>query len=374
MYVYFNDRASGKLRQLERKLTRHLDGHPKEEVEAWVEQWEKDKGVTRARASRMHLTEGSVINTLWKQYQDAKAASSQAGRRRRTIDVETTTFEKVIIPFFLGIHQKKDPKHWHELVPEFHVHLSTEKFSIQSRKKILWLLKRFGDSIVFSRYMSFPFAVQIPVTKTAKITPLKARKSPREIFALCEQREAMFQLGLLLGYFAALGPGELFALSREDLLTGPSAEKHSKTLKGFREIGLGSKLAVVVNKTLPATGKNNAPIQLMKNDYRFGVVIIWDVDAAKKIAELVRELDDGRLFPFSYSHLMKKWRDENLSITPHDLRRASGLYLGRELRIPPLLLQEHMRHAELDTTMLYTREPNVPEKKIKALQKWDDVV
>lgn len=83
------------------------------------------------------------------------------------------------------------------------------------------------------------------------------------------------------------------------------------------------------------------------------------------------------LFTGSYYGMFQAWRKRikpALKVTAHDLRRASGLYLGRVKRLDLTLLQEHMRHAEIETTMLYTREPQVPDVKIKPSQDFDDVI
>ena len=294
-------------------------------------------------------------------------------------------FEKHIVPFFVTEHEKKDPAHWHALIPEFHLSLSRQSLSARYRSKILWTLKRFGESLVFSQYMAFPYAIRPPKSKVAKVTPLKVRKTPEEILDFVRRTTFPTQdhrsdrgdidwgLAVLLGYFGGFGPGELFALEKADLLTGDFAESECKTLEGFRKHGLGSRLAVVINKTCPHIGE---PVPLVKNDYRFGVSNIWDVEAAKLISKLAKDRPEGRLFPYSYAYLIRRWRElvfPQLRATPHDLRRASGLYLGRTVRLALTLLQEHMRHAEIETTMLYTREPAVPEKKRSTKQDFDDV-
>lgn len=386
-YVYYHDSGSGKLRQVPRKLTKHLDGQPLHTAEEWVKQWEMDHGHVVDRAERINVKPDDKLLALWKQYQDFKDSDSDTPRRANTVAGETALFERYIVAFFVGKHGKKDPTTWHPLVPEFHSFLAEKSLSASSRQKVLWALKRFGESLVFTQHMSFPYAIRPPRSKASKVTPLKVRKTPEDIISFAKSTTydaktfrkgaVQFNLAVLLGYFGGFGPGELFALEKSDLITGDHAEAHCKTLPGFRKYKLGSRLGVVVNKTLPVSGKNNAPIPLMKNDYRYGVANIWDKDAAKLIASLVRDLPDGRLFPFSYGHLMRQWREQvhpKLKATPHDLRRASGLYLGRTVRVDLTLLQEHMRHAEIETTMLYCREPAVPEaSKKKLVQDFSDV-
>jgi integrase len=256
----------------------------------------------------------------------------------------------------------------------------------------LWVLKRFSEALVFSGYLSHSFAIRPPKAKYEKVTPLKIRKTPEDIlkfakntsFSFPKQRkiegmpnkdrsEIDFILAVLLGYFGGFGPGELFALEKSDLLTGQYAVNNCKTYVGFQKHKLGSRLGVVINKTLPVVGE---VVPLVKNDYRYGVSNIWNPTAAKMIADIVSKRPDGRLFPFSYSYLLTRWRQfvrRKLGATPHDLRRASGLYLGRDKRVDLSLLQDHMRHADIQTTMLYCREPATPDNIIKIKQDFDDV-
>lgn len=395
VYIYYHDKNTNKLKQIAREETKHLDGQSPTAVQAWVDKWEEEHGIVRDRAARINLKPGDTLLALWKQYQDYKVSDSDTARRQKTIESEDGTFHRHIVQYFVGMHQKKDPAQWHRLIPEFHVHLGREqtrtdgatyRLSARSRAKILWTLKRFGESLVFSQYMSFPYAIRPPKSKVAKVTPLKVRKTPEEILKFTKATEypetklrgedrgpVDYNLAILLGYFGGFGPGELFALEKADLLTGDYAEENCKTLVGFKKHGLGSRLAVVINKTLPYVGD---PVPLVKNDYRFGVSNIWSGEAAKRISKIVKDLPEGRLFPYSYGFLVRRWREvvrPKLGSTLHDLRRASGLYLGRTVRLELTLLQEHMRHAEIETTMLYMREPALPEKRKTAKQDFDDV-
>jgi integrase len=378
--VYYFDANKGRSVQLPRKETKHLDGLPPEQVRKWVDDWERAHGRTRDRSERVTLAEDDRLSRLWNQYQKEKMRTGH--RRPSTEAKETEYFEKHICPFFITLHQKKNPADWHRLVPAFHDSLYDKKLADSTIGKILWTLERFGAQLVYSGEMSFPFVVKIPSRGNSKITPLKVRKKPDEIIKFAkrlvayEGTEIDFNLAILLAYFAALSPGELFALDKEDLLTGQDAES-SKTLEALRKKGLGSRLAISVSKTLPTGGKNNRPVKFTKNDYRTGVVTIWHLEAAKLIASMVKKKPSGRLFPYSYGHLSRFWREKvklgGLGLTPHDLRRASCLYLGRTIRLDLTLLQEHMRHSQIDTTMLYTREPAVPEIASRRKQDFDDV-
>lgn len=382
--VYYYDNQLGKLTQVPREITKHLDGKPKDFVYKWVEDWEKKHGRLRARSERSTLSEDDLLFTLWTEYQaDQKVISK---RRDRTAEVETEIFFIHILPFFVGTHRKKDPADWHGLVPDFHGFLFKKKLADATKQKTLWTLERFGSFLVYKQHMTFPFVVRVPKRDQNKTTPLKIRKTPDEVIAFAKtttyayadgtESDIDFNLAVLLGYFAGLSPSELFALSKEDLLTGADAAESCKTLEGFRKIGLGSKLGVVVNKTLLGHELSRVSI-LTKNDYRTGVVNVWHAEAAKLIAAMAKDKPTGRLFPYSRGWLERAWRElvkPGLGCTPHDLRRASCLFLGRTVRMPLTLLQEHMRHASIETTMLYCREPDVPEEtRVRVAQDFDDV-
>lgn len=381
VYVYFNDPRSNKLTQLPRSETKHLDGLPEADVRAWVGAWEKSHGVLRDRAGRVNLKETDKLHSLWLQYQAHRDFTR--GRRKGTSRTEDELFRRHIVSYFVGVCGTKLPSQWHRHVVGFHTYLAEKKLSISSIQAILWTLERFGAHLVWQGYLEYPFVVSIPSRSSPKVTPLKVRLAPQKVIEFVKSSpqydnagDIDFNLAILLGYFAALSPSELFALDKADLLTGDNAQKHAKTSEGFRRYGLGSKLSVVVNKTLPPKGKNSKPIPLVKNSYRYAVVHIWDPNAAKLIGAMVRDKPDGRLFPYSYGHLIRRWREnvrDKLGTTPHDLRRASCLYLGRVKRIELTLLQEHMRHSEIETTMLYTREPAIPENRPIMDQDFDDV-
>jgi len=377
--VYYWDNNIGKQVALPRKETEHLDGLPRDIVLKWKHDWEKSHGKIKARSNRIHLKEKDVLSTLWRQYQLHREKIKN--RRTSTAEKETGEFETYIVPFFVKEHQKKDPADWHALIPAFHNWLFQKSLSDSTVKKILGTLERFGKYLMFQRHMIFPFVIQAPSSKNNKVTPLKVERTPEDIFKYVKNltkedySKVDLRLAVLIGYFAALGPGELFALEKKDFLTGDIAQRETKTLTGFRERGLGSRLSVVIWKTLSAKGSNKLEAST-KNETRKSVVNIWHGEAAKLIGKILSERTPGRLFPLSYSHMGKIWRQRiqpYLKTTPHDLRRASALYLGREFKLNPMLLQEHMRHSEIETTMLYTRRPATPTLPSEDKQNFDDI-
>ena len=395
IYVYYHDRNRGRQQQVPRKFTKHLDNATEEEIQAWLDEWEEKHGLAKQRSDRLRLADKDKLAVLWKNYQSHYFAINK--RRDATEARETADFENHILPFFVGELENKKPETWHEHVPAFHAKLFESGLSDQTVRYILWALQRFGEYLVWSRHMRFPYAIQTPSRENQKVTPLQVRLEPDELLRqlkipvrvrTCDNVEgeggrphiltaADIELSVLLGYFASLRPAEQWALNKEDFLTGAVAERETKTLAGFRKHRLGSKLSVVINKTWQ---RKKPPVieDLAKSHYSFGVVNVWYPAAAKRIAELLRERPDGRLFPLTYYGWFQAWRTlvmPKLKVSAHDLRRASGLYLGRTKRLELTLLQEHFRHAEIETTMLYIREPEVPDKpKVKNMQDFDDVV
>jgi integrase len=388
VYLYYYDNKAGRLIQAPRELTKEWDGLPRDEVYEKKRQWEEDHGQTKDRISRVILRADDKLTKLWGAYQAHQMKFKK--RRPSTAHRETESFTGYICTFFVKTHRKKDPTKWHDLVPDFHNWLVEQSISDSYMRSILWTLERFGRYLVFARMMTFPFTIQTPTRNNSKVTPLKVRLSPEEVLELVNavkfkrtpKKHAShirtvninFKLAILVGYFASLRPEELYALDREDFLTGLEAVNKSKTYSGLKDEKLGSKLAVRINKTIIS----NKVEAVAKTHYSYGYVTIWHPEAARLIAEILKDAEPGRLFPFSRGWLDRAWREmvkPMLGATAHDLRRASGLYLGRVKRIPLTLLQEHMRHAEIETTMLYTRAPTIElEEKHTVIQDFDDVV
>lgn len=389
VYVYYYDKRTGKNAQVDREKTKHWDGRPRDEVLQEVTTWATGEGYASHRISRVSLSPEDDLQKWWSTYQVTR--KSMKDRRPVTERDENRVFEGYIVPFFVTERQAKRPEAWHQLVPEFYDWLVAKHLSARYIQKILWTLGRFGQFLVYRRYLVSPFAILTPSSKNEKTTPLKSRVTPEDMLTFARAKvvatratrhkknpQALPAIRLdllgLVGYFAALRPEELYALEKADFITGAVAVEHTRTHQGFVEAKLGTRLSIAVTKTLD--GSTSVP--LLKTPESAAVVNIWHREAALMIAGLLSEMPDGRLFPGSRSTLDKYWCRLGgpllHGVTVHDLRRASALYLGRTVRIPPTLLQEHMRHAELDTTMLYIREPETPEIEIIGTQDFSEVV
>jgi integrase len=190
----------------------------------------------------------------------------------------------------------------------------------------------------------------------------------------------------LLGFFAGLRPNETFALSKEDFLTGESAVQKSPTYARFQTISLGTKLTIRLSRMVAndgsvkakTKGQNLRERSRKKADSvpKFEYVTVWSVEAAKAISEILREMDNGRLFSQGRKRLFDVWQRDGfvgLKVTLHDLRRASGFYMGRVIDAPVTLIQDHLRHENINTSALYMRRPASEEGEV-AEQNFDDVV
>lgn len=386
VYLYYYDSRLGRIVQVPRSITQGWDDLPPGEVLELKRQWEEDNGRAKSKIARMVLREGDKALRLWNEYQLQRKRNKK--RTDHTETQEKRHFEAFMCPYFVGLHQAKDPTTWHGLVPGFHDWLHEKDLTDSHRRKILWALERFGKHLVFKRYMTFPFTVQTPSRDDINETPLKIEISPDRILSVVKVQSftrppnkhgnrtsnVNFKLAVLLGYFCSLRPEELYALEKSDILTGQEAVEKSNTYDGLKTHNLGSKITVSIQKAL----QGNEIVERLKTHHSHGYVNVWHPQAALAIAAIVRGLPDGRLFPFTRGYLDRAWKEivyPILGVTAHDLRRASAVYLGRVAMIPMSLLQEHMRHADLSTTAIYMRRPKKEVQKNRVVkQDFDDVV
>ena len=121
--------------------------------------------------------------------------------------------------------------------------------------------------------------------------------------------------------------------------------------------------------------KRSSVLGLPKTHFSYGWVNIWDKAAAAIIASLLKEMPKGRLFRLTRNMSFHRWRQhgsKQLGCSLYDLRRASGLYLGRSLDIDLTILKDHLRHSDVNTTMLYIRAP-IDNEVGEAHQDWENV-
>ena len=292
-----------------------------------------------------------------------------------TKDAEGHLFWAFIARYFVDTHASKNLKNWHRYIPDLTPWLLKELKEKQYAKRVLWALERFGKWLYVRRHIEQPWVIELPTEGRQRLTPLKTSLTPDNLLAWAQSHLTQpTTLPALLAYFASLQPGEMYALTKEDFVTGPNAVTKTRTYAGFQKHKLGSRLSVRIEKIRPA---NKQTKSLPKNDYRYGFVNIWYPEAAKLIARLVKNCPKGLLFKHSRPHLDRLWKlgvQKDLRVSAYDMRRSSCLYLARTVRVEPTLLQDHMRHADLQTTQLYMRNPGEDLEIDVELVDFDDVV
>lgn len=400
--VYFYDKVSQKLSTLPRSQTKHLDGKPEAEIDAWVNTWAEENGHKVHRALKHSLRDSDELTILWNEFQDFVQEIKKIETKTR--DARDSDFYLYVVPYFVERCGEKDVRNWYKHVKKFTLFISAESGlkNPVDRKKKIWLVRRFGEYLVTSNILSQPWVLVMPSTKVKPKTPLRVRRDPEEILSMARRllakadeprprtmttpsgkvvgltktrfsNDKLMALSLVIGYFASLGPGEVYGLYKEDFLTGAFAKQVVEaTHSELQKHGLGSGMTISVERQL-----GDASIEkYVKNDYRCGPVNVWDVEAARLIASIIKEMPSGRLFPLSRGRLDKlhgKHIKSVLQLTAHDLRRSSALHLGRTVKLTLETLQKHLRHAEIETTMLYIREPEVSQQKNLERQDFDDV-
>lgn len=384
--VYDADRKGTK--KVPRKECAHLDGASDDIVMQWramyLRQRLREAPVAERAGEQRALAPTEEAAFLFKQFMDEHQRLRKTSGPTRKI--EEARWRGYIEPYFVGDRRARDVRLWCMFVADFPTWLGNSKLQTNQQKKVINLARRFGEFLTRHRKIPERWWFMLPVDNCSAVTPLSAELTPDDALKFAASAPCRAQLLLLLGYFASLRPEESFALQKRDFLTGDKARSLARTHARFASAGLGSGLSIAITKA----HKKDRQISEPKTRSSRAVVNIWNGDAARMIAERLRELPDGWLFPsknegrplgrealfsywFKYGLKTKADGQEGEALmTMHDLRRASCLYLGRTLDLPVTLLQEHMRHSDIKTTMLYMRRPEVkfaaPEE-----QNWDDV-
>lgn len=403
--VYYYDKTAQKIVSLPRAETpEEIYEMTKKEADKWLnENWAARRGLAVHKAMRYHLREKDELKILWEDFQ--RTWKTFRSSDEQTIEYRHEQFERYILPFFVGKKGEKNVRKWRHYIIDYTTWLLTET-GLQngpSQKKMIWMLRRFGEFLVAKGVLDYPWVVLVPAKNEKRKTPLTTPLNPETVLKTAKgflPDNPDLALALLLGYFGSLGPGEVYGLKRSDFITGEEAIANAKTYEGFllherhfAKHGLTSKLAVyvqrqVVSRIVEIEIKNSkgkivkqkkvkrSQEKYPKNDYRREVVLIWHPEAAKLIGSILKEAPRGKLFQYSRDHLDRLHRvhiKSKLNATAHDLRRASALYLGRKVRLPLELLQRHLRHSQLSTTELYIREPERDKEIIIEGQDFDDV-
>lgn len=379
--VFHYDKSKGRPVVLPREETSPLDDKTDAEIERWVRQWEADNGIVRQNRGRRKETVNlpPALEKFFKDYQSERSKEEGVGALQ--LRNERVHFTKHILKYFVELHGKNDVLRWADVGAGFRGWLTeTTEMGPKSKKAVVLTLNRFGRYLKDVGKLKEPWNFKTPKLghrRTTRTTPLPRPVAPDEVLKAAKAlkvKHPNWALALLVGYFASLRPEETFALQRSDFLTGDSAVRHSQTYTRLRKKKLGTRLAIHITKALIDGTEIGPP----KNYNSNGVVTVWSVKGAEAIAEILRYWPaKTAFFEHTKSYLFKTYRDDAkppLGVTLHDLRRASALYLGREIGVEPFLLQDMLRHADLETTMLYTRRPNPDEDLLSGQQDFDDVI
>jgi integrase len=241
--------------------------------------------------------------------------------------------------------------------------------------KILSLMERFSLYLHRKQVIHAPWIFLKPSAGRGNPeleTPLPQEITPEEVFRFANAGiDDDMKLLALLGYFAQLRPAESFGLSKADFYTGDTAADLAKTTQRLAKLKMGSRLTIRIHTQL----KSKQQLRPLKTRSSYGYVNVWDAKAARLIASLISNRPPGRLFKHARDTLFARWSENGqplLGVSLHDLRRASGVYLGRTQDIPVQLLQEMMRHSKLHVTEKYMRRPKMVEPEAIE-QNFDDV-
>lgn len=385
--VYYYDAKTRKNVKIPREQTKHLAGLDEASINIWISEWESRNGRINDKISRRVNFSDSKLTALFDLYLEDRVNGD--GLHPDRAKEEKRWLENYLLPFFIRKHGCKDLKKWGEIgwglrawliqqKPKGRIRLNST-LSVKTAKAIIQSANRFGRWLKGAGHIDVVWAFPSPKLgrkRSERVTPLPRSITPLEVLDAAKKliiQNPEWAIAVLVGYFAALRPSETFALTKKDFLTGDFAAENSLTYSRLKLKDIGTKLAVEVTKAL----EKNKILGPPKNYHSNGVVTVWNVDAAKMLAAILRELPDGRIFRFGKVHLFRKYHEivfPLLSVTLHDLRRAAGLYLGRgHYGLDPYLLQDFLRHGDLESTQLYTRRPRV-DITTTGHQDLDDVI
>jgi len=371
------DPATKRPKKLPRADVEHLDAATDEEVVRWREWYLAERAHARRAQARL-LGPADEAQFLFDAFQERWGKLRRTGET--TLEDDLGRWHLHIVPYFVELHGAKDVRLWDLHMQGYPLWLlSRGELQTNQQKKVIRLLLRFGEYLRETKKIPAPWTCTLPASNEAMETPLEVELTPDQVLSWCAGRSWRAQLFALLGYFASLRPEETFVLQKSDFLTGAEARAAAKTHARFQEYELGSGLSVSIERAFKKTGKVGDP----KTRNSRAVVNIWHSGAAKRIAELLRSRPDGWLFPSKDRPDFPLARDTqfawwakhgkpSLGATLHDLRRASGLYLGRTVDVPMSLLQDHIRHADLKSVLGYMRRPEA-KKVVAPAQDFDDV-
>jgi integrase len=348
-YVTIYSTKDGGKVVLPRSMTKHLDGQPDHNIEAWVRQYEQQyEGRERLAKIAYDGTELSKLIQSWLAYLTSR------GKSKNTVKEYERMVMRYVLPYFLeGETPLTDPQQWPGKSVKMLSSLQSKGVTDSQVVACNKALRSFYSYLTDEGRIQNGLQIRLrsPIKKTT-ITPLKKIVSPQEILLWSQRvQDKDLKLMALTGYFFSLRPQEIFSLKKADFGAG-SKVRILECSKSMSRVGLYNKLAVLIQRQ-----KTNWSLVSEPKAKSRGWVCCFNEQAARQIVALLADIEDD-LFPYNNRKLYKMWETSGIkNVTLKDLRRSSLYWLGHNTDIQPLELMKHARHSRIDTTMLYVRRP-----------------
>lgn len=354
-HVYVYSRASGELKKLPRKETKHLDAEIDSNIDAWVSQWTAQYEGKRSKDSIQWSD--SRLTILLNQYISFMA---NRGKSPTTYKQHKSLLYRYGIPYFLNqTPPLADPNQWPGASIRLIEALENKGLSYHQIFRTNVALRGFYDFLRDEGVVQNHLQLRLrnPVKPdTAKETPLDKIITPEVVLAkLKAVRDVRIRLLGLIGFFFSLRPQEVFALKPSDFKAG-SEVKFLECSQAMSQSNLYERFVVHISRQRTNKGDITPPKAGSK-----GWVSCFNKDAAMEIVKILNQLNspDDEIFTLNNRELYKKWNKVGIrGITLKDLRRSSLYWLGHHASLEPLLLKQHARHNLIETTMLYMRRPD----------------
>ena len=363
VYLYRHDPVSGKNSPLPRSETKHLDGQPEHNLEAWKANWERAHEGKRSEPTV--LVDADLIRYMTSYVAYVKGRE----RSKPTLAWHKQMLNDHVLPFFAN-HEPKllDPHLWPQKSVKMLAHLKEKDCSNATILRCNTVLRAFWKWLAEEGHTvdrESPLLLRNPNVKKNK-TPLKFTATPENILAwLASTSERDIRFMALAGYFFSLRPQETFALRPRDFIAGSKAQAMDCG-DAMKRMKLYDRLAVNIHRQRVQDGSFAEP-----KVHSSGHVSCFDEKAAGLLVDLLKGLDkDTPLIHQLPDWSGKRWlRLGYPDLKLKDLRRASIYWLGHKTEFSgnPILLQKHARHSDLDTTGLYLRRPGESETEWEEL-------
>ena len=355
--VYVYTRREGKQTPLPRAETKHLDGLEDHNVQAWVDQWERQYEGAKVQADGILFNSDRLTKLL-----DDFCAYRISHKKKNPATVRThhNFILNHAIPFFLQNDPPlKDPNQWPGVSVRLLEHLKAKGLPTSSIQHTNTGLRFFWEYLLEEGVVQtqIPLRLRGPVQERQP-TPLTEFLTPDQAWKWAENcQDYDLRLMLLCGYFFSLRPHETFGLMRSDFKGGTAATLLECT-KAMARAGRFGRLAVNITRQRTKPGTTKPP-----KAGSAGWVACFDERAAKLLVDMIRERDPQELLLNKWlpDWHTRRWAKEGIpNVTLKDLRRASLYWLGHHtpLQERPLDLMKHARHVDFDTTLLYLRRPD----------------